>query len=231
MQPLEVDTADKILKLNNAQTMKIDTIVSQSSASNDNDGKSVPHLKFGCKNCESLEIVANIDWTKEVIYILRKTTDQRRQKLRILVKHNRFGYARVLLTITLCSTLKYEDKSTEAPLVDDDLHKRLKAAIEVVLGNGLHRFAALLELSSIYKAFVWKDQGLCLCAVIQKDRKRMFDWETVFNWRSSNNLAGLLLPVTMFLSVPKTLATFAQKFGIENSFRFFEVKKRYWSIS
>lgn len=142
---MEVDTTGKISYSDDVQPMEVYPAVSWTSTTDEEAQRSVPASNFSSTNYESVEIVENIGQIREVPYSFREILERHKEKLRIFINRRGLDYTGDVLTVTLCITPKGDNKSVEALLGADSIHKRLKTLIQVVMDVERHRFAALSQ--------------------------------------------------------------------------------------
>lgn len=72
-------------------------------------------------------------------------------------------------------------------------NKLLKPTIKVVLGNGLHRFVSLSQLSSREGSYNWQCKGLPMCFVIREARLLIAAHSIIIYAHSCNTHSGLVI--------------------------------------
>lgn len=199
-------------EIDEVEPIKAYSSASPVSALDDNTGKFVPVPPFCRENYETVKIVLYLHRITEVPYLLQEVYFKHKQKFRVSIESNEFGYSRGVLTVTLRTILHDSDTAIETLLVDDGVNKRLKLIDQVVLVVGRHRVAALSQLASAEKRYKWQSEGLQICSVIRKDRQPMTTSMMLIYRHSCNTLSGLVLSDSKFLDVFKTMLTFAETF-------------------
>lgn len=153
---LKVDTAGEIWNLDDVYLMKVDTANSRASVIDENSETFVLVRKLSRENYVSDEIVANLAQVAEVLYPLREVLDEQTQWPTVSIKQTAIVNTGTVLKITLCFILDCGNKSSETPLANHGLRKRLIPSIRVALENDWLRFPALSQLALHKEAYGYK---------------------------------------------------------------------------
>lgn len=111
-----------------------------------NAEKFEPGSKFCRENYYSFEIVADLEQILDILYPSKKILEKHQEKPWTFIIRNGFDHTSGLLTATLRFRLEDDDRSISTPLVDGEVHKRLKPSILVTFVDGRLQCAALFQL-------------------------------------------------------------------------------------
>lgn len=139
---MELNTADEISILDDAQPVELDSDISPASATGGTAAKAVLVCEFSRENHESAEIFAVHDHIIKELCLLLKISDEHEKKLKFLIQRNKLYSTQGVLINKFRFTLAGEEKSVEAFLVENGVQKLLKLSDQVVLVDRRHRFGS-----------------------------------------------------------------------------------------
>lgn len=106
-------------EINEVVLVKVDSTVSLVSPSDNNAEESVSVRQFSRGNYKIVNIVANLDQTMEVAYLLPKAQDEQKQARMVTIQQNGFDLCRGVLPVTFRTIVDSSDTKPGPILVED----------------------------------------------------------------------------------------------------------------